>query len=86
IKAAEIMERDVGLFSEVLIDEIGSPVAKAGFETRFAVGFLRAAAGVPRRIRGETIPSDTPGRFSMSLRQPVGVVAGITPFNVPLIK
>lgn len=86
IKAAEIMERDAALFSEVLIDEIGSPAAKAGFETRFAVSFLRAAAGVPRRVRGETIPSDTPGRFSMSLRQPVGVVAGITPFNVPLIK
>jgi len=85
-KAAEIMERDAALFQEVLVDEIGSPIAKAGFETRFAVGFLRAATGVPRRIRGETIPSDTPGRFSMSLRQPVGVVAGITPFNVPLIK
>lgn len=85
-KAAEIMERDVTKFQEVLIDEVGSPVAKAGFEARFSIGFLRAAAGVPRRVRGETIPSDTPGRFSMSLRQPVGVVAGITPFNVPLIK
>lgn len=84
--AAALMERDASLFVDVLVDEIGSPVAKAGFETRFAVGFLRAAAGVPRRIRGETIPSDTPGRFSMSLREPVGVVAGITPFNVPLIK
>ncbi|QGN54026.1 aldehyde dehydrogenase family protein [Novosphingobium sp. Gsoil 351] len=85
-KAAEIMERDAALFQDVLVDEIGSPIAKAGFETRFAVNFLRAATGVPRRIRGETIPSDTPGRFSMSLRHPVGVVAGITPFNVPLIK
>lgn len=85
-KAAAIMERDVAIFADILVDEIGSPIAKAGFETRFAVGFLRAAAGVPRRVRGETIPSDTPGRFSMSLRQPVGVVAGITPFNVPLIK
>ena len=85
-RAAVIMERDTDLFQAALIDEIGSPAAKAGFETRFAVSFLRAATGVPRRIRGETIPSDTPGRFSMSLREPVGVVAGITPFNVPLIK
>lgn len=86
VKAAEIIERDNATFKEVLVDEIGSPIAKAGFETRFAVSFLRAAAGVPRRVRGETIPSDTPGRVSLSLRQPVGVVAGITPFNVPLIK
>jgi vanillin dehydrogenase len=86
VKAAAIIERDAGLFQDVLIDEIGSPVAKAGFEVRYAIGFLRAAAGVPRRVRGETIPSDVPGRFSMSVREPVGVVAGITPFNVPLIK
>lgn len=85
-KAATIMERDAGLFADILVDEIGSPISKAGFETRFASGFLRAATGVPRRIRGETIPSDAPGRFSFSLREPVGVVAGITPFNVPLIK
>ena len=85
-KAGEIMERDADAFRDILIDEIGSPIAKAGFEIRFATGFLRAATGVPRRVRGETIPSDTPGRFSMSVREPVGVVAGITPFNVPLIK
>ncbi|KTE22774.1 aldehyde dehydrogenase [Sphingopyxis sp. H050] len=86
VKASALIERDAGAFADVLIEEIGSPIAKAGFETRFAASFLRAAAGVPRRIRGETIPSDAPGRFSMSLREPVGVVAGITPFNVPLIK
>ena len=85
-KAAEVVERDQDKFKEVLIDEVGSPAAKAGFELKFAIGFLRAAAGVPRRIRGETIPSDAPGRISMIVREPVGVVAGITPFNVPLIK
>jgi acyl-CoA reductase-like NAD-dependent aldehyde dehydrogenase len=77
-KAAEVVERDQDKFREVLIDEVGSPAAKAGFELKFAIGFLRAAAGVPRRIRGETIPSDAPGRISMSVREPVGVVAGIT--------
>ena len=41
---------------------------------------------VCRYVRGETIPSDAPGKFSMSVRDPLGVVAVITPFNVPLIK
>jgi acyl-CoA reductase-like NAD-dependent aldehyde dehydrogenase len=86
VRAATLMEQRADLFRDVLIDEIGSPISKAGFETGFATGFLRAAAGVPRRVRGETIPSDSPGRISLSLREPVGVVAGITPFNVPLIK
>ena len=47
---------------------------------------IRAAAGMCRNVRGETIPSDAPGKFSMSVREPLGVVAVITPFNVPLIK
>src|SRR5207245_10643660 len=47
---------------------------------------MRAVAGVPRRLKGETLPSDRPGAFSLTVREPVGVVAGITPFNVPLLK
>ena len=47
---------------------------------------IRAAAGMCRNVRGETIPSDRPGTFSMSIRAPLGVVGVITPFNVPLIK
>ena len=41
---------------------------------------------MPRTLRGEVIPSDMPGTFSMAVREPVGVVAGISPFNVPLFK
>jgi len=69
-----------------LIDEIGSPVQKAMFEFTKGLTMIRAAAGLCRNVRGETIPSDRPGTFSMSIREPLGVVAVITPFNVPLIK
>jgi acyl-CoA reductase-like NAD-dependent aldehyde dehydrogenase len=85
-RAADLLEQRADEVREILVDEVGSPLNKAEFELNYAVGFLRAAAGVPRRMRGETLPSDVPGRFSMSLREPVGVVAGISPFNVPLIK
>jgi vanillin dehydrogenase len=86
MKAADVLERDRQQFVDILIDEVGSPVAKAGFEVGFAIGMLRAAAGVPRRIHGQTLPSDSADRWSLTLREPVGVVAGITPFNVPMIK
>ena len=56
------------------------------FEFSKGLTMVRAAAGMCRNVRGETIPSDAPGKFSMSIREPVGVVAVITPFNVPLIK
>jgi acyl-CoA reductase-like NAD-dependent aldehyde dehydrogenase len=71
---------------DCLIDEIGSPVQKAMFEFTKGLTMVRAAAGLCRNVRGETIPSDRASTFSMSIREPLGVVAVITPFNVPLIK
>ena len=85
-KAADLLERDSAEFADILIDEIGSPMNKANFEIQYTIGHFRAAAGVARRVTGQTMPSDTPGRLSMSVRKPVGVIAAITPFNVPLIK
>lgn len=85
-KAAELLERDRQDFIDILVDEIGSPIRKAGFEVEKGLAFLRAAAGMARMVTGKTIPSDAPGKFSMSIREPIGVVAAITPFNVPLIK
>lgn len=86
IKAAEIMERRKDEILDCLIDEIGSPFGKAMFEFKKGVSMTRAAAGLARQVRGETIPSDVPGKLSMSFRSPRGVVACITPFNVPFIK
>ena len=85
-RAAEILERRREEMVDILIDEVGSPVGKARFEVQYAIGCLRAAAGATRRVTGQTLPSDMPGRFSMSVRQPLGVVAAISPFNVPLLK
>ncbi len=85
-KAADLLERDREEFLALLIDEVGSPINKAQFEVNQAIGQLRAASGAARRVTGQTIPSDTPGRLSMSVRKPLGVVAAITPFNVPLLK
>lgn len=86
MRAAEVMESMQDDFVAALIDEIGSPLNKAMFEFNKAVSMMRAAAGMARQVTGKTIPSDYPGRYSMSVRQPLGVVGAITPFNVPLIK
>ncbi len=86
LRVAEIMEERKPELIDCLIDEIGSPVQKALFEFGKGLTMVRAAAGLCRNVRGETIPSDAPGKFSMSIREPLGVVAVITPFNVPLIK
>ena len=85
-KAAELLERDRNEFVDILVDEIGSPIRKAEFEVEKGLAFLRAAGSMARHVTGKTIPSDAPGKFSMSIRSPIGVIAAITPFNVPLIK
>lgn len=86
LRVAEIMEERKAELLDCLIDEIGSPMQKAAFEFGKGLTMIRAAAGLCRNVRGETIPSDAPGKFSMTIRAPRGVVAVITPFNVPLIK
>jgi acyl-CoA reductase-like NAD-dependent aldehyde dehydrogenase len=86
MEAAHLLMLRKSQFMGALIDEIGSPLKKAEFEYGKALSMLRAASGMARQAKGEVIPSDHPGRLSISIRKPVGVVAAITPFNVPLIK
>src|SRR5204862_583101 len=46
---------------------------------------LREAAPQTYSVTGEVIPSDVPGALAMGVRQPVGVVVGIAPWNAPVI-
>jgi aldehyde dehydrogenase (NAD+) len=85
IKAAAILDERIQEFADVLIDEGGATFGKAMFETTFVANMLRSAAGEARRIFGDTMPSDVPGVFSMSVRRPLGVIAGIAPFNFPFL-
>ncbi|TWJ11343.1 aldehyde dehydrogenase family protein [Geobacter argillaceus] len=85
IKAASILDERCQEFADVLIDEGGATFGKAMFEVSFVANMLRSAAGECRRIFGETMPSDAPGVFSMTVRRPLGVIAGISPFNFPLL-
>jgi len=86
LRAAELLESQSRSFVDLLIDEVGSPIVKARREIATSIGLLRAAAGATRALAGKTMPTDVPGRISLSVRQPLGVIAGVTPFNVPLIK
>jgi len=85
LKAADVLASRIPEIADVLIDEAGCSFGKAMFEATFVVTLLRSAAGECRRIFGETMPSDSPGLFSMSVRRPLGVIAGIAPFNFPLL-
>jgi acyl-CoA reductase-like NAD-dependent aldehyde dehydrogenase len=85
LRAADIIERRTPEIAKVLIEEGGNVFGKAMFECGYMVSTLRIAAGQTREIRGETMPADQPNRISMTIRTPVGVVAGVGPFNAPFL-
>ena len=65
--------------------ETGATAPWIGFNVALAANMLREAAALTTQIGGEIIPSDKPGTLAMALRQPVGVVVGMAPWNAPVI-
>jgi acyl-CoA reductase-like NAD-dependent aldehyde dehydrogenase len=85
IRAADALAAKSKEIIDVLIQESGSVAGKAGFEVHYCFDLLRTAAAEMRRSPGETMPLTTPGQFGFTVRQPLGVIAGIAPFNAPFL-
>ncbi|MGH8296754.1 MAG: aldehyde dehydrogenase family protein, partial [Steroidobacteraceae bacterium] len=84
-RAADALEKRRDAFVKAMMDEIGATAGWAMFNLMLAAGMVREAAALTTQIKGEVIPSDKPGCLAMSLREPVGVVLGIAPWNAPII-
>jgi aldehyde dehydrogenase (NAD+) len=82
--AADLMEKQMMEFSQILIHEAGSTFGKSMFEIAQTIDVLRTAAGDCKAIIGETFQTD-PGKLSMTIRSPKGTVVAISPWNFPLI-
>jgi succinate-semialdehyde dehydrogenase/glutarate-semialdehyde dehydrogenase len=67
----------------IMTSEQGKPLAEARGEIEYAASFIEFYAEETKRIYGETIPSPWPDARIVTLRQPIGVVAAITPWNFP---
>jgi acyl-CoA reductase-like NAD-dependent aldehyde dehydrogenase len=65
--------------------ETGSTMGWGHFNVHFGAMLLREAAAMTTQITGEVVASDVPGVLAMAIRQPVGVVLGIAPWNAPVI-
>jgi len=84
-KAADALEAKADDFVAAMMGEIGATEGWARFNLMLAVSIVREAAALTTQINGEVIPSDKPGQLSMGLREPVGVILGIAPWNAPII-
>lgn len=64
--------------------EIGGTQVKAALEVQLVLGVLQECTALPFMVEGRILPEDIPGKESRSYREPVGVVALISPWNFPL--
>jgi len=83
-KVQRRMEERRQELAEALTREEGKTIAESRGEVQRAINVVEFFAGEARRITGETIPSELPNNFCYTLKQPVGPVAVITPWNFPI--
>jgi len=80
---ADLMTANAEDLGRLMTAEQGKPLAEAKGEVGYAASFYEWFAEEGRRVYGEVIPSPASDKRLLALRQPVGVVGAITPWNFP---
>jgi len=82
-KWADLMHENAEDLATIMTAEQGKPLAEAKGEVGYAASFYEWFAEEGRRLYGDVIPAGVADRRYFALRQPVGVVGAITPWNFP---
>ena len=81
---ARVLEREKAALTDLMTHEMGKVKAEAGGDVQEAIDITYYMAGEGRRLFGQTTPSELRDKWNMSVRQPIGVVGAITPWNFPI--
>ena len=84
LKAAAMMRARKEELGEMVTKEMGKVIAEGKGDVQEAIDFLEYISGEGRRLLGETTPSELPSKLCLTLKQPIGVVGCITPWNFPM--
>ena len=85
LRLADLIDRDYEEFALLDTLDMGMPIARSSAGRQRVVGMIRFYAGLATAIHGQTIENSLPGSvLSYTLREPVGVVGAIIPWNGPL--
>lgn len=71
--------------AETITREMGKVLVDSGYDVQGAITSGEYMSGEGRRMFGDTVPSGLPDRLAMTVRDPVGVVGIITPWNLPML-
>jgi phenylacetaldehyde dehydrogenase len=84
---ADLIEANKGEFATIEVLDNGKPMWEAeAVDVALTIELLRYYAGWTTKIDGKVLPNSIPGMFTVAKREPVGVVAAITPWNFPLLE
>ena len=81
---ARLLEQEKPALTDLMTREMGKVKAEAGGDVQEAIDITYYMAGEGRRLFGHTTPSELRDKWNMSVRQPIGVVGAITPWNFPV--
>lgn len=84
LKAAYLLESRKEEIATTMVREMGKVLKEARGDVQEAIDMAKYMAGEGRRLMGQTVPSEMPHKFAMAIRQPIGVVGLITPWNFPV--
>src|SRR5436309_2810714 len=83
-QAARLMEAAKEELATILTHEEGKTISESRGELQRSINVAEFCAGESRRMNGETIFSELPSNFVYTIKQPLGVVACVTPWNFPV--
>lgn len=83
-KAMHLLQERLEDIAVALTKEEGKILRESRGEIQRAINIMEFTAGEGRRLNGRTIPSELPNTFIYTIRQPIGVVGLITPWNFPV--
>ena len=84
LRAAQIMTEQKDDLGRLLTREEGKAISESHGELLRSINILEYMAGEGRRLRGESLPSELAKNFAYTMREPLGVVGLITPWNFPV--
>jgi 1-pyrroline dehydrogenase len=84
-KLADVLEENAEELAQIESRNVGKPIGLAREEMPFAVDNLRFFAGAARTLEGKSAGEYITGYTSMVRREPIGIVAGVCPWNYPLM-
>lgn len=83
-KVVELLEEKKEHFAQTITKEMGKAIHNARYEVGSTIAFFKWYAEEARRVYGDIVPASAPNKRISVIKQPIGVVGAITPWNFPL--